>query len=298
MKRLLAATAALAGLVAAAPLPAATVTVTITRLGFVPSSVTIKTGDAVTFRNTDTAVHQVVFTKTTGVTCTPSPVVIQPTQTASCTFATAGSYGYRDQTDKKLKGTVVVQAAPASLSIAANPLVRVYAGKTTLSGTLSTGQANQRITVEAQLCGAAAATPVADVTTTTGGAWSYVAQPVKATTYSARWKNVASAAVVVKVRPRLRLGKVAPHRYSVRLFASDSMSGKVAFFQRYNASLRRWVTVKRVVLAAGPSAVAPTVVSAATFTARIKARLRVRAVITQAQVGSCYLPGFSNVIFS
>jgi hypothetical protein len=38
--------------------------------------------------------------------------------------------------------------------------------------------------------------------------------------------------------------------------------------------------------------------STATFRSTVKAGLRVRVVIGQAQVGNCYLPGISNTILS
>jgi len=57
---------------------AKTVTVTITKAGFVPNAVTIAQGDAVQFTNSDTAAHQVTFKKTTGITCTPATLVLQP----------------------------------------------------------------------------------------------------------------------------------------------------------------------------------------------------------------------------
>src|SRR5947209_17799403 len=110
---------AVTALAAAAPTPAATANVTITKAGYLPATVTIRTGDTVAFTNTDTAAHQVVFSKTTGVTCTSNPLVLQAAQSGSCTFATAGSYAYHDAQAKNMKGTVVVQAAPASVTVSA-----------------------------------------------------------------------------------------------------------------------------------------------------------------------------------
>jgi hypothetical protein len=40
------------------------------------------------------------------------------------------------------------------------------------------------------------------------------------------------------------------------------------------------------------------VVTAASFRAGVKAGLRVRATLTQAQAGGCYAPGISNTIRS
>ncbi len=119
---------------------AKTVTVTITKNGYVPSSTSVAQGDTVQFTNSDTIVHQVAFKSTTGVVCTPSPLVIQPTASGSCTFNIAGSYTYSDPNVKGhvFRGTVTVTASPASLSIAVNTPIVVYGGSAMLSGTLST----------------------------------------------------------------------------------------------------------------------------------------------------------------
>lgn len=120
-------------------------------------------------------------------------------------------------------------------------------------------------------------------------------QPLKNTIYTVKVKNSTSNAVSVKVRPRLRLGKVAPHRY---VFAAQSFAGKSASFQRYSAALRRWVVVRRVVLRANSTGIAPTVISSVRFRSSVRAHLRVRAVLGQTQVGSCYIAGRSNIINS
>ena len=62
---------------------AKTVTVTITANGYVPKATTIAVGDTVQFTNSDKVAHQVSFKKTTGVSCTPTPLVLQPAQILS-----------------------------------------------------------------------------------------------------------------------------------------------------------------------------------------------------------------------
>lgn len=56
--------------------------------------------------------------------------------------------------------------------------------------------------------------------------------------------------------------------------------------------------VKRVLLKANTTGVAPTVISSAKFGARIKAKLRVRGTLGSKQVGLCYAAGRSNAIRS
>ena len=102
----------------------------------------------------------------------------------------------------------------------------------------------------------------------------------------------------LRVRPRLRLVRVAPHRYTLRVSGATSFAGKYASFQRYNSTLSRWVAVKSVLLKANSTGVAPTVITAASFRSSIRGGLRVRVTLGQAQVGSCYAPGLSNTILS
>jgi plastocyanin len=274
---------------------AKTVTVTITKNGYVPSSTTIAQGDTVQFTNSDTVVHQVTFKSNTGVTCTPNPLVVQPGASGSCVFQTAGTYSYSDPNAKgnAFKGTITVTAAPASLSLTAKPLIVVYGGSSVLSGVLSTQKVGENIDVLAQQCGAPAATKLVTVPTTTGGAYTTTVKPLMNTAYTAKDKSLSSASVTVRVRPSLRLAKVASHRFSLRVSAGSSFAGKYASFQRYNGTLHRWVAVKTVLLKSSTTGV-----STATFRTTIRSGLRVRATLPQPQVGSCYAPGTSNTILS
>ena len=84
----------------------------------------------------------------------------------------------------------------------------------------------------------------------------------------------------------------------LRVSGAQSFAGKYASFQRYNGTLRRWVALKSVPLKASTAGVAPTVLSTVSFRSTVKARLRVRVALGQAQVGGCYAPGLSNTIYS
>ena len=284
---LLAAIAALAVAVSAAG--AKTVTVTITKNGYVPKAMAIHQGDTVQFMNGDTVAHQVTFKSTAGVTCSPNPLVLQPGANGSCTFKDASNYSYSDPNAKgnTFRGTVTVTAAPASLSLTAKPVLVIYGSTDLLTGTLSTQQTGENVDVLAQQCGAASATKTATVQTTTGGVYSATVKPLMNTAYTTKSKAVASSVVTVRVRPRLRLARVAPHRYTLRVFGATSFAGKYASFQRYNGTLRRWVAVRTVLLKANSTGVAPTVITAGSFRSSVPGGLRVRVTLGQAQVGSC-----------
>ena len=302
MKRLLLLGLVLGAAVASSA-PAATTTLAITGNGYVPKTLTITTGDSVVFANQDTVAHQVVLKPTTGYTCAGS-LTLQPAQSTTCTFRTATKYTVNDpnKNGSAFKGSITVNAAAGStLTLTTASKVVLYGRSATLTGQLASGQANQKVDLFAQECSAPALTKLATVTTTAGGAYSHTAQPRRNTSYQTRFRSSSSSQVLVKVRPKVTLRKLAPRRFRVTVLAADSYAGKFVLFQRYSLVKRRWLTVRSVVLRAGSTLMTPinpTRVSTATFRAKIRVRLRVRAYLTQAQVGGCYAASASTTIRS
>jgi plastocyanin len=300
MRKLLLPLLAVVALVAVgAAAGSASKTVTISHTGYTPTAVSITTGDAVVFKNTDSVPHTVKLSSTTGVHCSAVvPLVIPAAGSASCTFSSAGTFKFSDAASNKkaFRGTITV-TPPLVSSLAVTPKAVIYGGKSTLSGKLASGQSGQQIRVQALACGETKSKNVATVTTTTGGAFSYQAQPSKKTAYTLSNKGLTASAAVA-VAPSLHLSKVKRHHYQLQVTAAQSFAGKVATFQRYRPKLKSWVRVKRVVLKASTAGKAPTVITSATFRSHIKARLRVRASLGPKQVGSCYLAGRSNTIRS
>jgi hypothetical protein len=159
-------------------------------------------------------------------------------------------------------------------------------------------KAGDSIDVLAQQCGANAPTKLTTVLTTATGSFSTTAQPLMNTAYSAKTKSATSAVATVRVRPVLKLSRVAAHKFSLRLTAAQSFAGAYASFQRYNGVLHRWVALQVIPLRAGAAAVAPNVTTAAAFRSTVKTGLRVRATLAQRQAGNCYAAGVSNTIRS
>ena len=279
---------------------AKTVTVTITKNGFIPKSTAIVPNDVVQFTNSDTVAHQVTFKSPTGVTCSPSPLVLQPGSSGSCTFKSSGTFTYSDPNMRgnTFRGTITVAAASGSLSISAKPLLITYGSQTVLAGKLPSPVVGENVDVFAQSCGTPAATKTTTVQTTAGGAYTATVKPVMRTAYTTKSKAMTSSVISVRVRPRLRLARVASHRYKLRVFATRSFAGKYASFQRYNGTLGRWVALKRVLLKANSTGVAPTVITSRSFRSSVRAGVRVRAILGQTQVGTCHAPGLSNTVRS
>ena len=272
----------------AAPAHALAANVTITIAGFIPSAVTIDQGDSITWTNTDTANHQLISDK--GGFSSP---ILKTGDSYSFTFKAAGTFPYKDALEKKskqLKGTVVVKAAPApaaSVTLAASTLRVVYGGSVTLSGTVSSKQPGEKVTLLAQKYGDASPTAVTTLDTGSGGSWSYAVKPTIGTGYQARLKNATSSTATVGVRPRVSFAVNTGARFSTRVVAARSFAGRYVQFQR-RSSLGQWVTVKRVLLNAN---------SAAIFRATLPhgtSSLRIAMSINQAGTG--YLGGISRTI--
>jgi len=299
MKKLILLAAAVVLLVAA-PAPAKTVTVDISKAGFVPAAVSVQTGDMVVFTNKDTANHQVVC-----AACPFTSSVLAPNANASFTFTKVGKFNLVDPLNNNKKATVTVTAAPATLTASAAPRSLNYGATTAVSGTLSTAQANQKVEILAQPCGENNAKAVGNVTTGTGGAFTYNAQPTLNTIYTARFGNgataVTSPAVNVSVRPIVKLRRNASHRFTAQVIAAQSFVGKAVVFQRWVAKRHRWIRVKTVFLGSRSAATTPlaaTTVSSVTFGAALRSRLSVRAVLASGQAGPCYLDAKSPTIRS
>lgn len=280
---------------------AATQTITITKSGFVPMNLTIKTGDTISFTNSDVAAHEVLFKATTGFTCTATPLVIQPAKSQSCTWTAAGSFPYSDpnQRDRNFRGTVTVEAVtPAvvpSVSLASSAAVVKYGNGITLSGKTVPATAGTMVDILALASGETTYSKVSSVATTNGGTYTVAVTPEIQTSYRAEFQNgnarVVSAVTTVQVRPRvglvLRTVKGVRAFFTVRVTSSLTYEGKYVLVQRKN-SLGRWTTVKRTTLGA---------FSSDRFSVRIpNGTSRIRTLLPASQAGVGYLSSASRTI--
>jgi hypothetical protein len=193
--------------------------------------------------------------------------------------------------------TAAGAATQDTLSLAANPAVVVYGKTTVVSGTLLPAKANQNVTVQGQACGKANYAKTATVKTTTTGAFTTTQTPTAGINYQAKQKATVSAVVAVKVQPVVQLIRVARGSYTVNVTAGQSLTGKVVLFQRYSKLKKRWLGVKKVVLATSTAGTPkPAMVSSASFKARVVRRARVRVLLSIAQASPCYIGATSNVV--
>jgi plastocyanin len=275
---------AVLAVVGIAPAFAQAANITITKTGFVPSSVTIHPGESITWTNSDAVDHQVTSTK-----ASLSSPVMHTGQTYSFMFATAGNFSVTDLLNKKVKaGTVSVKTGGAAqtVSIATSAASVSFNGSVVLSGVVSNQAANQTVTIRGQSYGVTAFVKLADVKTGAGGVWTYTAHPTIRTVFDSMWGKNASTQITVGVRPLVSIHALSGNRFSTKVLAARSFAGRFVQLQRRSAG--QWVTLKRVRLGS---------TSAGTLKASLPmGNSTLRFAISVNQAGAGYLAGFSRTL--
>jgi hypothetical protein len=185
--------------------------------------------------------------------------------------------------------TAAVQSIPqpvvVTTTVTASRAVTTCCQAVRLSGTISTHNVGQVVTILGREYDDIAAGPVTKTTTTANGEWTAVVRPSVKTTYWAQAGTAPSAGVAVNVRPRVGLG-IQGRRWTTKVTGRDSFAGTVVWLQRRVGY--RWVTVHRVVLKLN---------SVAHFTMpRHRGRWTVRAFVPTSETGPGYLSGTSHLL--
>jgi plastocyanin len=236
------ATAALAAVTGALALAAAgsaaTSTVQIKSTGFSPFSLTVNHGDRVTFKNVDRVDHQVVADSGAFA----SPILHRNQSWTTPPLTAAGTFRYHDSLHPKLTGKVTVKGPPPAVTLALSAPIVYYGQPLTLSGTISSGAANQSVEIDQQPWGQPSPTQVAMVKTGANGAFSYTVTPSLYTTYVARWGSVASGSVVAQVAPKMRLVPGGKGYMKVYISSPVSLWRRHVYLQRLSV-YGQWVNV-------------------------------------------------------
>jgi plastocyanin len=279
----LSAVAALALVVTGASQTASTATkaVKITATAFVPASVTIKTGDAVKWTNSDTKNHQVIANN--GAFASPT---ITPNHTYTRVFNTAGTYRYHDALHPSLTGRVVVTGPPPAVTIGASVPILTFGQSAHVSGAVSSGKTGETVTVYAQPFGQASPMQLATLLTTTNGVWDLVVHPTLLTAYEAHWKSTVSSQISVQMRPNVLFSASRGYGF-VKVKTDRSLLGRKVYVQRYTR-FGQWLKIKRVILNRTSSRL---------FHLRLpRGRYMLRVFMSFNQVGVGYLDGFSRTV--
>lgn len=149
-----------------------------------------------------------------------------------------------------------------------------------------------KLQVFAKACGFTAPVPVGNAHVGAHGAYKFTFLPQLNATYVVEVGTARSKSAAVEVRPAVQLRRLNAHMFAVDVSvgAGQWFTSKVAI-QASNAG--RWRTVGSGVLKANSDPGVPTAVSSAKVRLGVKSGTRLRAVMTQSAVGSCYRPATS-----
>ena len=185
---------------------------------------------------------------------------------------------------------------PTAVNITAEPALVTYGSQLRLAGSVTPAHQIQ-VEVAAKTClnapARAGTTSSLKLKSDKAGAWSVTVAPQVRTLYQATAKDVQSELVMVQVRPRVTLERLARHKFRTRVYAAMSFEGKTASFQKRTPV--GWRTVKRVPLRFIDDT-ADAVVSGKTFRSGVSQHKTLRILLAQRQVGNCYAAGIGNSV--
>lgn len=221
----------------------ATTLVSITSTGFSPDTVAIDQGDTVTWKNNDSADHQVVSDTNTFT----SPV-LKPGQSYSYRFATSATDSYHDGKKPSSQGLVTVRGDATSVTVGLDHQYVVYGSQVRVAGAVGSGRGGESVSILIQPFGRPQTTKV--VKTDSNGVFELAYKPLIRTDFAVTWKGTQSdQQPTVNVRPKVIFRVLSAKRnyYSVKVSALRSYAGKTVSIQRLS-SKGSWVTTKKVKL--------------------------------------------------
>jgi plastocyanin len=232
-------------LVLAVAVPAATAatseTIAITKNGFSPKATTLAFGSKVTWRNDDSADHQVVAND--GSFASP---VLAHGKTYTFTFTRSGKFAYHDALHPALKGAITIKGPPPSLAIGLDKPIVTYGTQVMLSGKAANVKPGTTVTLFAQPYGQPSPVQLAVVQAGTDGSFGYLTTPRLYTTYTASMQastgQVQSAPVIAQVEPRVQLVPGKHGWMHAQVTAGKSLWHRHVFLQRLS-SYGQWVNL-------------------------------------------------------
>jgi plastocyanin len=270
----------LAALTVAGAIGAATTTIQITKNGFTPGTVTVAAGDTVTWHNADTHTHQVVADN--GAFASPA---LAAGASWSYTANKSGKFTYRDAYATTHKGTLTVNAPPATLQLTPSLNTVIYGSSTQLNGQVSNQLTNQPVTLTAQAYGKSIQS-VQSTTTQTNGSFIFGVTPTISTTYAAHWRTSTSNPVTVNVAPRVGFGQNGS-LFVAKVTSDIGYSGHFVLVQKRQAN-GTWYSFKHVYLGDA---------NRATFRIAVpKGHYVLRLLLPSSQAGLGYVASASRLV--
>jgi hypothetical protein len=199
----------------------------------------------------------------------------------------------------------VASLAPSSAAARANDVTlsvdrfvdQFQISRLRFSGTISSGQASEYVSVMFRRCTQPSFTAIGGATTGEGGAWEAV--PVgtpspTSGTFRAQWKGQVSRPVTIRSPVRIFLSRARSGLHVVRVVADANLSGRFVALQRLAGG--RWTHVRRARLSSYGSAG-----FGGGFEASFRVRKRgltLRFLVPEKTAAPCHLPAASRSFVS
>jgi len=188
-------------------------------------------------------------------------------------------------------GSVTLSARPLTLPAAISPQ---YEGLI-LSGTVSSGQSNEDVTIQANECTFPGWHDVVGAHTEGGGVYRVTFGAQSRTAFRAKWKGAVSRPITVRTRPGLNIEQLGRRLWSVGMLAQRSFLDRRGRLQRFDRRTSRWVTVKSFRFTEKFSVPAGSW-TYARFRARVPRGAQVRAYVPNSEIKPCYLAAYSVIL--
>ena len=143
--------------------------------------------------------------------------------------------------------SVVTAPVATSVALRAGRTLLVYGTPLTLTGTVAGAQAGSIVTIWGTHPGSKLL-KVADATVQSDGTFSATIHPRMRTAFIAKIDGVQSTPVLVNVRPRVVVHRLAGHRFSIDVLAARPLLRRYVLIQRWVPSKHLWRSVERVYL--------------------------------------------------
>ncbi len=216
---------------------------------------------------------------------------------ASVTFATEPTAAMFEKAEEQIARLVV---APAAITISVRPTIYSRTQALGVSGSVTSGKADEKVTLQFKQCGLY---PLqfrdhVEVTTHEGGGWGVETGVIANGVFRALSGGDVSNEVQVQKRADIRLEPSPARRFEVHVVERMSFWRKQVLIQRFHRGQRKWLLVKKLRLVNSDAAPGSSFVWSSTdeFTVDVAKGTTVRAVLPLAQAKPCHIGGYSNLL--
>ena len=216
---------------------------------------------------------------------------------ASVTFASEPTEQMLGKAEEQIARLVV---APAAITITVRPTINSRTQDLGVSGSVTSGKADEKVTLQFKQCGLY---PLqfrdhVEVTTHEGGGWGVETGVSANGVFRAVSGGDVSNEVPVQKRADIRLAPDPPGRYEVQVVERMSFWRKQVLIQRFHRGQRKWLLVKKLRLVNSGAAPGSVFVWSTTdeFKVDVAKGTTIRAVLPLSQAKPCHIDGYSNLL--